>query len=184
MMKAGLAVLLGVVLFLLAPPTALGGCDDQKCKDADWKIAKNVTHQSSIFLIGYMNEMGVYQTERGAAGSKLAYSVSGSGTASKTMTVYVDEGGSCGGNCGGDGGGSGIYLNIQAEYNYHPYTFVPETTTYGREAESHLRSALRAKNRVVGTEIAERSPGADYLLAEEAAPQQRPALEVLRLGSW
>lgn len=179
-MKAGVLILLSFLSVLLSPPSALAGCGDGECEDADWKIAKNVTQRSTIFLIGYMDEMGAYQTESGIAGSKLVYGVRGSGTASKTMTVYVDEGGVC----DGEGGGSGIYYNVQAEYNYHPYTFVPETTTYGREAEGHLRSALRAKNRVVGTEIAERSPGVDYLLAEEAAPQQRPALEVLRLGSW
>ncbi|HQA62784.1 MAG TPA: hypothetical protein PLJ69_07545 [Methanothrix sp.] len=181
-MKAGVLILLSFLSVLLSPPSALAGCGDGECEDADWKIAKNVTQRSTIFLIGYMDEMGAYQTESGIAGSKLVYGVRGSGTASKTMTVYVDEGGVC----DGEGGGSGIYYNVQAEYNYHPYTFIPQTTTYDKKADSYLRSALRAKNRVVGTAIAENSPGVEYLIKEDATDEESlpPAMEVLRLGSW
>ena len=200
MMKAGILLLLAILSVLLISSRGLAGCGDAGCDvdwsgadcrgpDCDggqWKLAKNVTYRSTIFLTGYMDEMSVYQTEKGIRGSKLAYGVRGSGTASRTMTVEVDEAGMC----DGEMSGSGIYFNVQAEYNYHPYTL----RTSSGEEESYLRSALRAKNRVVGTTVSESSSGVEYLIIDDAAASEKgglPAYQIssqvrgpVRVGSW
>ena len=199
-MKAGVLLLLAILSSLIVSPTGLAGCDGTSC-DVDWSgadcygadcdggewdIVENFTYHSTIFLTGYMDEMSVYQTEKGISGSKLAYGVQGSGTASRTMTVEVDEGGMC----HGEMSGSGIYFNVQAEYDYHPYT--PRTSS--GEEESYLKSALRAKNRVVGATVSGSISGVDYQIIDEAAPSERdgpPAYQIpsqvkgpVRVGSW
>jgi len=205
MMKAGILLLLAILSVLLISSRGLAGCGDTGCDvdwsgadchgadchgaDCDggqWRLAKNVTYRSTIQLTGYMDEMSVYQTEKGMAGSKIAYGVQGSGTASRTMTVEADEGGMC----DGEMSGSGIYFSVQAEYDYHPYTPI----TSSGEEDSYLKSALRAKNRVVGTTVSGSSSGVDYQIVDDAAPSERDGLPAytipsqakapVRVGSW
>jgi hypothetical protein len=160
-MKARVLLPLIVLFVMLASSTSL----------ADWEIAKNVTQRSTIYLNGYMDEMFIYQTEEGLAGSKLVYGSRGSGTASRTVTSYVDE--------------CEIYFNVQGEFNYKPY--VPQTS------ESDLLSALRAKNHEVGTIISESYSGMEYLIEETTTPQNDgvPVYQIssqgrgtARLGTW
>lgn len=159
-MKVRVLLLLVVLLVTLSSPGL-----------ADWDIAKNVTQRSTISLNGYMDEIFVYQTEEGYAGSKLAYTSRGSGTATRTVTSYVDD--------------CEISFNVQGEFDYHPYE--PQTS------ESDLRSALRAKNREVGSVISESNAGVEYLIEEDASSQKEsvPVYEisslgqsVARLGTW
>ncbi len=120
---------------------------------ADWEIAENVTQRSTIFLRGYMDELMIYQTEEGVSGSKLVYGSRGSGTASRTVTSYVDE--------------CEISFKVEGVFDYHPYE--PETS------ESDLRRALRAKNLEVGAIISESYTGAEYLIEDRPASQKNEA---------
>jgi hypothetical protein len=160
-MKVRVLLPLIVLFVMLSSSTSL----------ADWEIAKNVTQRSTIYLNGYMDEMFIYQTEEGLAGSKLVYGSRGSGTASRTVTSYVDE--------------CEIYFIVQGEFNYKPY--VPQTS------ERDLRSALRAKNREVGTIISESYSGMEYLIEETTSSQKDdvPVYQITsqgrgmaQLGSW
>lgn len=159
-MKVRVLLLLVVLLVTLSSPGL-----------ADWDIAKNVTQRSTISLNGYMDEIFVYQTEEGYAGSKLAYASRGSGTATRTVTSYVDD--------------CEISFNVQGEFYYHPYE--PQTS------ESDLRSALRAKNREVGSVISESNVGVEYLIEEDASSKKESVSvyeisslgqSVTRLGTW
>ncbi len=150
-MKARVLLLFTVLLVVLSSPTVL----------ADWEISKNVTHRSTISLRGYMDEIFIYQTEEGLAGSKLVYGSRGSGTATRTVTSYVDE--------------CEIYFNVQGEFDYHPYE--PQTS------ENDLRGALRAKNREVGTIISENYSGMVYLIEETASSQNDDGLPVYEISS-
>lgn len=170
-MKAKVLMLLAVLSVVLSAQPAL----------CDWKIAKNVEQRSSIFLRGYMEEMFVYQTEEGIAGQKLVFGTKGSGTASRTMTTFVDD---CDAErC--DPEGCGISFKIDAVYDYHPYS--PKTS------ESDLLAALRAKNLEVGTVVSDSYTEGVYLIKdvipsnEDGVPifqissRSRPAAS---LGSW
>ncbi|HPR67358.1 MAG TPA: hypothetical protein PLM24_09520 [Methanothrix sp.] len=159
-MKVRVLLLLAALLVTLSSPGL-----------ADWDIAKNVSQRSTISLNGYMDEIFVYQTEEDLAGSKLAYASRGSGTATRTVTSYVDE--------------CEISFNVQGEFYYHPYE--PQSS------ESDLRSALRAKNREVGSLISESNAGVEYLIKEDASSQKEsvPVYDissqgqsVARLGTW
>ncbi len=200
MMKAGVLLLLSILSSLFVSPTGLSGCDGTSCDvdwsgadclDADcdggqWDLVDNFTHRSTIFLTGYMDEMTVIQTEKGFSGSKIAYGVQGSGTASRTMIVEADEGGMC----HGEMSGSGVYFKVQAEYDYHPYT--PRGSS--GEGDSYLKSALRAKNRAVGATVSGSSSDVDYQIVDDPAPSGKsglPAYQIpsqakgpVRVGSW
>ena len=171
MMKAKVLMLLAVLSVVLSAQPAL----------SDWKTEKNVEQRSSISLRGDMEEMFIIQTEKGIAGQKLVFGTMGSGTASRTMTTFIDD---CGADeC--DPEGCGVSFKIDAVYNYHPYS--PKT------AESDLLAALRAKNLAVGTVASDNYNGGAYLIKdvipsnEEGVPifqissRSRPAA---RLGSW
>lgn len=149
-MKARVLLPLIVLFVMLASPTSF----------AEWEIAKNVTQRSTIYLNGYMDEMFIYQTQEGLTGSKLVYGSRGSGTASRTVTSYVDE--------------CEIYFNVQGEFNYKPY--VPQTS------ENDLLSALREKNREVGTIISESYSGMEYLI-EETTSSQKDGVPVYQITS-
>ena len=148
-MKARVLLLLIVLLVTLSSPSY-----------ADWNVSKNVTQRSTISLRGYMDEIFIYQTEEGLAGSKLVYGSRGSGTATRTVTSYVDE--------------CEVSFNVQGEFFYHPYT--PQTF------ENDLRSALRAKNREVGTIISERNAGMVYLIEDDAS-SEKDGLPVREISS-
>lgn len=161
MMKVRVLLLVAVLSVMLLSTTGL----------ADWEIAKNVTQRSTIYLNGYMDEMFVYQTEEGLAGSKLVYGSRGSGTAYRTVTTYADD--------------CELYFNVQGEFDYKPY--VPQNS------ESDLRSALQAKNRELGTIVSESYSGLEYLIEDGSTPQKNglPVYQissqgqgVARLGTW
>ncbi|HII06249.1 MAG TPA: hypothetical protein HA349_02715 [Methanotrichaceae archaeon] len=160
-MKTRVLLMLAILFLMFVSPTGL----------ADWSIAKNVTQRSTIYLSGYMDEMSIYQTEKGLAGQKLVFGTRGSGTVSRTQTTYVDE--------------CGIYFNVQGEFDYKPYK--PKTS------ESDLRSALCAKNYEVGTVISESYTGIVYLIEDTTVSQNDdvPVYQissqergVARLGAW
>lgn len=160
-MRARVLLPLAVLFLMLASPTGL----------ADWEIAKNVTQRSTIYLNGYMDEMSIYQTEKGLSGQKLVFGTRGSGTVSRTQTTYVDE--------------CGIYFNVQGVFDYKPYK--PKTS------ESDLRSALCAKNYEVGTVISETYTGIEYLIKDTISSQNDkvPVYDissqgrgVAQLGAW
>jgi hypothetical protein len=148
-MKARILLLLIVLLVTLSYPGL-----------ADWNVSKNVTQRSTISLRGYMDEIFIYQTEEGLAGSKLVYGSQGSGTATRTVTSYVDE--------------CEISFNVQGEFFYHPYT--------PKIFENDLRSALRAKNREVGTIIRERNAEVVYLIEDDAS-SEKDGLPVREISS-
>ena len=158
-MTARVLLLLIVLLVTLSSPGL-----------ADWNVSKNVTQRSTIFLRGYMDEIFIYQTEEGLAGSKLVYGSRGSGTATRTVTGYVDE--------------DEISFNVQGEFFYQPYT--PQTS------ENDLLRALRAKNREVGTVVSESYAGGVYLINDPLASQNDvPVYQIssqgrgaARLGTW
>lgn len=159
-MKVRVLLLLVVLLVTLSSPGL-----------ADWDIAKNVSQRSTISLNGYMDEIFVYQTEEGYAGSKLAYASRGSGTATRTVTSYVGE--------------CEMSFNVQGEFYYHPYE--PQSS------ESDLRSALRAKNREMGSLISESNAGVEYLIEDDASSKKysvpvydisSQGQSVARLGTW
>jgi hypothetical protein len=138
---------------------------------ADWNVSKNVTQRSTISLRGYMDEIFIYQTEEGLAGSKLVYGSRGSGTATRTVTSYIDE--------------CEISFNVQGEFFYHPYT--PQTS------ENDLLGALRAKNRELGSMVSENNAGMVYLIEDAASSQKNGVLVhqissqeqgIARLGTW
>lgn len=170
-MKARVLILLVILSVFLSAQPAL----------SDWEIAENVEQRSTISLKGYMEEMFIIQTEKGIAGQKLVFGTMGSGTASRTMTTFVDD---CDADeCDVDG--CGISFKIDAVYDYHPYS--PKTS------ESDLRAALRAKNLEVGTVVSDSYTGGVYLIKdvipsnEDGVPifqissRSRPAAS---LGSW
>ncbi len=160
-MKARVLLPLIVLFMVLSSPMVL----------AEWEIAKNVTQRSTIYLDGYMDEMFIYQTEKGYEGSKLVYGARGSGTASRTMTTYVDD--------------CEIYFNVQGVFDYKPYK--PQTS------ESDLLSALRAKNLEMGTIISETYTGMEYLVKDTTTSNSdgvpiyqisSQGQSVARLGTW
>lgn len=160
-MKTKVLMLLAVLSVVLSAQPAL----------SDWKTATNVEQRSSISLRGYMEEMFIIQTEKGIAGQKLVFGTTGSGTASRTMTTFIDE--------------CEVSFKVDAVYNYHPYS--------PKSSESDLRAALRAKNLAVGTVASDSYNGGAYLIKdvipsnEDGVPifqissRSRPAAS---LGSW
>ena len=129
-MKARVLLPLAVLSVMLVSPTGL----------AAWSIAGNVTEHSYIYLSGYMDEMKIYQTDKGIAGQKLVVGTQGSGTVSRTHTAYVDN----------SENGSEMYFNEWGVF----------------KSEGDLRNALCAKNYAVGTVISESYSEIEYLIKD------------------
>jgi hypothetical protein len=125
-MKARVLLPLVVLSVMLTSPTGL----------AAWSIAGNVTEHSYIYLSGYIDEMKIYQTDKGIAGQKLVVGTEGSGTVAKRQTAYVDD--------------SEMYFNEWGVF----------------QSEGDLRNALCAKNYEVGTVISESYTEIDYLIKD------------------
>lgn len=133
-MKVRVLLSLVVLSLMLVSPTGLGA----------WSLAGNVTEHSYIYLSGYIDEMKIYQTDKGFTGQKLVVGTRGSGVVDKRQTAYVDE--------------SEMYFNEWGFFKYKPYQ---DQTT-----ESDLRNALCAKNYEVGTVISESYTEIEYLIKD------------------
>lgn len=104
------------------------------------RIAQNFTERDRIFIIGYMEDSRILQTQKGYSGLKMVMGASGSGIATRTVEseIYADsnmEEGS---------------IVVDSDYNYRPYT-PPLGIT-----QSDLQNALCAKNYEVGSSFSER----------------------------
>jgi hypothetical protein len=78
-MKARVLLSLAVLSLIVSSPTGLGA----------WRVG-NVTEHSYIYLSGYIDEMKIYQTDKGLVGQKLVVGTRGSGVVDKRQTAYVD----------------------------------------------------------------------------------------------
>jgi hypothetical protein len=110
------------------------------CSGAEDTIAQNFTARERVFVIGYMQDSRVLQTEKGYGGLKIVMGTSGSGIATRTVQsdIYADsnmEEGS---------------MIVDSDYTYRPYTPPLEIT------QSDLQNALCAKNYEVGSSFSER----------------------------
>jgi hypothetical protein len=127
-MRSLVAVLLAICLIPLVTGSAVGDM-----------IAQNFTERDRVFIIGYMEDSKVLQTQKGYSGLKMAMGTSGSGIATRTVEseIYADsnmEEGS---------------MVVDSDYNYRPYT-PPLAIT-----QSDLKNALCAKNYEVGSSFSE-----------------------------
>lgn len=102
--------------------------------------AQNVSEKSRVFVVGYMQDSRVLQTQMGYKGAKLVAGSSGSGIATKTVDTYVYS----------DSSMDELYYKTSTEFDYQPYT-PPLTFT-----QSDLRNVLCAKNYEVGSVYSER----------------------------
>ncbi len=125
-MKARVLLPLVVLSVMLVSPTGL----------AAWSIAGNVTEHSYIYLSGYIDEMKIYQTDKGIEGQKLVVGTEGSGTVSRRQTAYVDNG--------------SMFFNEWGVF----------------QSERDLRNALCAKNYEMGTVISESYTEIEYLIKD------------------
>jgi len=103
------------------------------------RIAQNFTERDRVFIIGYMDDARVLQTQKGYSGLKMVMGTSGSGIATRTVEseIYADsnmEEGS---------------MIVDSDYSYRPYT-PPLAIT-----QSDLKNALCAKNYNVGSSFSE-----------------------------
>jgi len=133
-MKARVLLSLAVLSLIVSSPTGLGA----------WSLAGNVTEHSYLHLSGYIDEMKIYQTDKGFTGQKLVVGTRGSGVVDKRQTAYVDE--------------SEMYFNEWGFFKYQPYQ--------SEATESDLRNALCAKNYRIGTVISESYTGIEYLIKD------------------
>jgi len=125
-MKARVLLPIAVLALMLASPTGL----------AAWSIAGNVTEHSYIYLSGYIDEMKIYQTDKGIAGQKLVVGTEGSGIVARRQTAYVDN--------------NSMFFNEWGVF----------------QSEGDLRNALCAKNYEVGTVISESYTEIEYLIKD------------------
>jgi hypothetical protein len=102
-------------------------------------IAQNASEHSRLFIIGYMDDSRVLQTQSGFKGQKMATGTSGSGIATRTVDSWVYA----------DSNTEEADLTISGTYDYQPYT-PPAVFT-----QSDLRNALCAKNYEVGSVFSE-----------------------------
>jgi hypothetical protein len=110
------------------------------CAEAEDTIAQNFTSRERVFIIGYMQDSRVLQTEKGYGGLKMVMGASGSGIATRTVQsdIYADS-------CVEEGS-----MVVDSDYTYRPYT-PPLAIT-----QSDLQNALCAKNYEVGSSFSER----------------------------
>jgi hypothetical protein len=138
MMKVRVLLSLVVLAMILSMPATFAAWS------SDWRISKDVTEHSYVHLSGYIDEMKVYQTDRGFHGQKLVVGTRGSGMIDRRQTAYVydDE----------------MYFN---EWGTFDHRSVQDGT-----GESDLRNALCAKNYRLGTVISESYTDLDYLIKD------------------
>jgi hypothetical protein len=106
---------------------------------AEDTTAQNFTERDRVFIIGYMEDSRVLQTQTGYNGLKMAMGTSGSGIATRTVQsdIYADS-------CMEEGS-----VTVDSDYTYRPYTPPLEIT------QSDLKNALCAKNYEVGSSFSE-----------------------------
>jgi hypothetical protein len=123
-------------------------------------VAENITEHSFVHLSGYMEDQKIYQTESGFAGSKLVVGTRGSGTMSRTQTMYETD--------------NSIEFNEWGVFDYKPYT---ATAT-----ESDLCNALCAKNYDVGSVMSESYSDLQYLV-KDTKVYQTSNVSIYQIGS-
>jgi len=120
----------------------------------------NVSEHSFIHLSGYMDEMKIYQTDKGFKGQKLVVGTQGSGMVSRTQTAYVTD--------------DEIYFNEWGVFDYRPYLV--------ESSKSDLRNALCAKNYAMGTVVSESYSDLTYLIKDTTIYQDNTT-SVYQIGS-
>lgn len=128
--------LLIAILFIVAACTACLA-EGSSAKEV---TAQNFTERSRVFVVGYMEDARVLQTQQGYKGTKLVAGSSGSGIATKSVDTYLYS----------DSTMDEVYYKTSTEFDYQPHT-PPLTFT-----QSDLRNALCAKNYEVGSAFSER----------------------------
>jgi hypothetical protein len=126
-------MLLLLLIALCAACLALNCCGKEV-------TAQNVSEKSRVFVVGYMQDSRILQTQTGYKGAKLVSGSSGSGIATKTVDSYVYS----------DSSMDELYYKTTTEFDYQPYT---EPLTF---TQSDLRNVLCAKNYEVGSVYSER----------------------------
>ncbi|HNR58319.1 MAG TPA: hypothetical protein PLJ69_07540 [Methanothrix sp.] len=138
-MKVRVLLPLAVLATILSMPAVL----------ADWSYTEDVTDHSYVHLSGYIDEMKIYQTDRGFHGQKLVVGTKGSGMIDRRQTAYVYD---------DEVYGDEMYFN---EWGTFDHRSVQDGT-----GESDLRNALCAKNYEMGTVISESYTNMDYLIKD------------------
>jgi hypothetical protein len=118
------------ILFFIAPQSLV--------IEAEAQVPQNFTEHSWIYNQGYMDDMRIYQTEKGFEGQKLVTGTRGSGTVSRTIDAQV---------YGGYSSGDEMTFSEWGVFQYKPY--IPPLT------QSDLKNALCAKNYEVGSVYSE-----------------------------
>lgn len=132
-----------------------------------WDKTGNVTEHSYIQLSGYMDEMKVYQTDKGYKGQKLVVGTQGSGTVSRTQSAYVSD--------------DELSFNEWGVFNYKPYN-VGSSNSGASTQESDMRNALCAKNYAMGTVLSESYSGFQSLV-KDTSVYQTDNVSVYQIGS-
>ena len=132
-----------------------------------WTNAGNITEHSYIQLSGYMDDIKIYQTEKGFHGQKLVVGTQGSGTGFRRQyaEVYEDE----------------ISFMESAYLQYRPYNS-GSSGTGTESSKSDLRNALCAKNYEVGSSISESYSDLTYLI-KDTTIYQTENVSVYQIGS-
>jgi len=136
---------------------------------AAWDRTGNVTEHSYIQLRGYMDDVKIYQTDKGYNGQKLVVGTQGSGIGTRRQHAEVT--------------GDEISFTESAYLQYRPYTIGSGgTVTEGAVSESDLRNALCAKNYEVGSVISESYSNLTYLI-KDTTIYQNDNVSVYQIGS-
>ena len=146
-MKVKVLLPLAVLVVMLSSLSALAvDLMGSNTKIYFWNDTDNstelITEHSYIYLKGYIDEMKVYQTDKGFRGQKLVVGTRGNGTVARRQTAYIDE--------------NGMFFN---EWGVFDHRSAPD-------GSSDLRNALCAKNYRVGSVISESYSNLDYLIKD------------------
>ncbi|MHC1631052.1 MAG: hypothetical protein ACXQT4_01975 [Methanotrichaceae archaeon] len=134
---------------------------------AGWDNTGNVSGHSFIHLSGYMDEMKIFQTDKGIAGQKLVVGTQGSGTVSRTQTIFASD--------------NELEFNEWGVFDYKPYN--PMSSESGiASSESDLRNALCAKNYAMGSVISESYSNVSSLVKDTTIYQNDNA-SIYQIGS-
>ena len=133
-MKVRVLLPLVVLSLILVSTTGLGS----------WTRSGDVTEHSYIHLTGYIDEMKIYQTDKGFKGQKVIVGTRGSGVVDRRQTAYVSE--------------DEMFFNEWGFFKYQP--------PLDQSLASDLRNALCAKNYRMGTAISESYTNLDYLIKD------------------
>ncbi len=104
-------------------------------------VPQNLTEHSWVYSQGTINEMRIYQSEKGYSGQKLVMGTSGTGTVSRSISAQVYG--------GYEDGYNEIMANEWGVYQNKPSRYSAPITA------SELKNALCAKNYEVGSVYSE-----------------------------